>query len=65
MRQKKIGPNKSSVYAENNFPIIQAVPWLISELVCACANALSANKNCLGLEIGLFIHHSKWKHLDD
>jgi len=34
---EKIGLNKSSVYAENNSPIIQAVPWLISELVCACA----------------------------
>lgn len=34
---EKIGLNKPSVYAENNFPIIQAVPWLISELVCACA----------------------------
>lgn len=28
-------------------------------------NALSANKNRLGLEIGLFIQHSKWKHWDD
>lgn len=28
-------------------------------------NALRANKNCLGLEIGLFIQHSKWKHWDD
>lgn len=27
-------------------------------------NALRANKNCLGLEIGLFIQHSKWKHWD-
>lgn len=34
---EKIGLNKSSVYAENSFPIIQAVLWLISELVCACA----------------------------
>lgn len=28
-------------------------------------NALSANKNRLGLEIGLFIQHSKWKHSVD
>lgn len=34
---EKIGLNKSGVYAENNFPIIQAVPWLLVELVCACA----------------------------
>lgn len=62
MREKKMGLNKSNVCAENNFPLIQAVPWLIPNWSVLVLNALRANKNCLGLEIGLFIQHSKWKH---